>query len=46
MNLQKIHSFGISKEGLQLFHSDTKAQIEKLKSPLYPISDLVTHMGV
>ena len=26
MNLQKIHTFGISKEGLRLFHSDTKAQ--------------------
>ena len=26
MNLKKIHTFGISKEGLQLFHSDTKAQ--------------------
>ena len=26
MNLEKIHTFGISKERLQLFHSDTKAQ--------------------
>ena len=53
MNLKKIHTFEISKEGLQLFHSDTKAQ-KGLKVdciqlviwwPIWESRRLVPHLG-